>query len=87
MLERATSCIAVMKRRINKEKLQILTGVAALFILPKSSGMFASSCKLLRLNSKSKYVLNGLENRLAYDNFLKLDGNIQVGEMVVCRDG
>ena len=43
--------ISGMKRRISKEKLQILTGVVALLVLPQDdSGSYASLCKLLGVN-------------------------------------
>ena len=44
MIERAKTCIAGMRRHISKENLQILTGVVALFVLPKRSNMFCPSC-------------------------------------------
>ena len=87
MIKRAQTCIAGMRRRICKEKLQILTGVVALFVLPKESNMFGPSCKLLGLNPKAKYMKCGLDNRSEFDNFLKLTRDIVPGEMVLCRDG
>ena len=87
MMERAKECIGGMKRRINKEKLSILTSVVALFVLPKDTGMVVSSCKVLGLNHKAKYTKCGFTNRNAFEKFMKLNGNIEVAEMVVCRDG
>ena len=87
MMERAKECISGMKRRISKDKLNILTSVVALFVLPKKSSMLKSSCRLLCLNHKAKYTKCGFENRTAFDKFMKLKGVISIGETVICRDG
>ena len=87
MIGRDQSCLKGMKRWINLEKLQVLTGLAALFVLPPHSGMHQTLCGLLGVNHKSNYVARGLENRAAYNKFLELTGDIETNEMVVCRDG
>ena len=87
MIGRGQSCLIGMKRRINLEKLQVLTGLAALFVLPPHSGMYKTSCRLLGINRNSNYVARGLENRAACDKFLELTGDIETNEVVVCRDG
>ena len=46
------------------------------------------ACKLLGLNRNSKYVVTGMENRVAIDNYFQLrDSTIAVGDMVQCRGG
>ena len=87
MIGRGQSCLKGMKRRINLKKLQVLTGLAALFVLPPQSGMYKTSCRLLGINRSSNYTARALENRAAYDKFLELTGDIETNEMVVCRDG
>ena len=76
-----------MKRRISKEKLQLLTGVTVIFVLPQDSGMQHASMKLIGINPRASYAARGIENRAAYENFLKLSGDIALGEMVLCRAG
>jgi len=49
--------------------------------------MVISSYKVLGLNHKAKYTKCGFTNRTVFKNFMKLKGNIEVGEMVVCHDG
>eukprot|EP00957_Ditylum_brightwellii_P112526 8578313-Ditylum_brightwellii.AAC.1 len=63
MMMRATPCMKGMRKRITKEKLQLLTGIAALFLPKKTDKMHMPSCQLLGLNTRSKYVSIGLENR------------------------
>ena len=75
-----------MKRRLNKEKLQLLTSVVAIVVLPNVSGIQRASLDMLGINSNSNYVARGVENRKCYEHFLKLAGNLVTGEMVVCRD-
>ena len=50
MIGQARDCIKGMKCRFNKDKMQLLTDIVALFILPKSNSMFKSLYKLLLLN-------------------------------------
>ena len=42
-------------------------------------------CQLLGMNRKSKYFDIAIENRKQYESFLKLEGDIKVGEKVSCR--
>ena len=44
-------------------------------------------CDLLGLNRKAKYITEGKNNRIAMNKYMKLSGDIAVGEEVVCRDG
>ena len=44
-------------------------------------------CKVIGTNFRSKYVKEGLDNYKAYNEFLKLEGVIKIGENVVCLDG
>ena len=44
-------------------------------------------CHLLSINQQSNYVKKGMENRILYDQYLSLEGDIAVGETVSCRDG
>ena len=77
-----------MKHRITKEKLQIITGVVALFVLPQDDTVsYDSPCKLIGINQQGNYTAHGLENRAAYDKYLHLTGDIVTGEMVLCRYG
>ena len=43
-------------------------------------------CKILGINFQSKYVKGDLENCKAYNEFLKLEGVIKIGENVVIPD-
>jgi hypothetical protein len=70
---------------LDKEKLQFLTGVFALFLPTGKSLQYA--CTLFGLNVRAKYVSLRLDNRAAFDQFHQLSNDISVGEMVVCRDG
>ncbi len=45
------------------------------------------SCDLFGLNRKSKYTKKGLDNRVAYDKYSKLNGDVNVGEMTWCQGG
>ena len=60
-------------------------------IVPQNlNNQFSSSrapCDVLGLNRQSKYVKEGRKNRKAYNKFLELDGDMNVGEMGVCREG
>jgi hypothetical protein len=85
MLSRAKECIQLMSCRLDKEKLQFLTGVSTLFMPTGKSLQYA--CTLFGLNVRAKYVSLGLDNRAAFDQFHQVTGDISVGEMVVCRDG
>jgi hypothetical protein len=85
MLSRAKECIRLMSCRLDKEKLQFLTGVPALFLPTGKSLQYA--CILFGLNVRAKYVSLGLDDRAAFDQFHQVTGDISVGEMVVCRDG
>ena len=72
---------------MNNEKLQLLTGVVAMFVLPNVSGMQRALVDMLGINSKSNYVAPGVENRKCYEYFLELTGDLVADEMVVCCDG
>jgi hypothetical protein len=85
MLSRVKECIRLMSCRLDKEKLQFLTGVSALFLPTGKSLQYA--CTLFRLNVRAKYVSLGLDNQVAFNQFHQVTGDISVGEMVVCRDG
>ena len=74
-----------MSCQLDKEKLQFLTGIPALFLPTGKSLQYA--CTLFGLNVQAKYVSLGLNNHAAFDQFHQLSGDISVGEMVVCRDG
>lgn len=93
MFEHAAKCIAGLKGRGRKGKqsaqaLQLLTGVSSLFIpMSPSNVSKRKACNLLGLNRNTKYVKMGMENRLAFDKYLELEGDIAVGEMVQCRGG
>jgi hypothetical protein len=87
MICKAKECIKFMKCRIDKETIQILTGVSAMFLPSKDSGQFTAACRLLGLKRDAKYVSRGLENRESYDWFQTRTGDIAVGDEVVCRDG
>ena len=84
---RGKSGIAGEKRRIIKEKPNLFTGVAALFILPQDSGMYGASCSLLGINRQANYAVRGLENRAAFEKFLNINRGFVPGDMVICRAG
>ena len=42
-------------------------------------------CKMLSINSRSKYFETAVENRKEYNSLVQLDGVISVGEKVSCR--
>ena len=44
-------------------------------------------CEVLEINRRSKYVKARLENRVMFDNFFDLDGDINIGERVISRGG
>ncbi len=67
--------------------MQILTAISALFIPPPNKLSLRISCDLLGLNHQSKYTKKGLDNWVAYDKYLMLNGDVDVGEMVRCQDG
>jgi hypothetical protein len=85
MLSRAKECIQLMSCQLDKEKLQFLTGVSALFLPIGKSLQYA--CTLFGLNVRAKYVSLGLDNQAAFNQFHQVTGDISVGDMVVCRDG
>ena len=61
MIKRSHTGISGMKRKISKEKLQILTGVVVLFVLPQDDrGSYVSSWKFLGINQQGNYNGNGL---------------------------
>ncbi len=74
-----------MSCRLDKEILQFLTGVSALFLPTGKSLQYAFT--LFGLNVWAKYVSLGLDNQVAFDQFHQVTGDISVGEMVACRDG
>jgi hypothetical protein len=75
----------MMSCRLDKEKLQFLTGVCTLFLPTGKSTQ--SACTLFGLNVRAKYLSFGLDNQVAFDKFHQLTGDISIGEMIVCRDG
>ncbi len=85
MLSRAKECIRSMSCRLEKEKLQFLTGVCVLFLLTGKSTQ--SACTLFGLYVWAKYVSFGLDNQVAFNQFHQLTSDISIGEIVVCRDG
>ena len=44
-------------------------------------------CEVLEINRRYKYVKGHLENRVMFDNFFDLDGDINIGERVISRGG
>jgi len=44
-------------------------------------------CEMLGINRKAKYLISAIANREKYNDFLKLDDEIKVGEFVTCRGG
>jgi hypothetical protein len=60
MLSRAKECIGLMSYQLDKEELQFLTGVSALFLLTGKPLQYA--CTLFGLNVRVKYVSLGLDN-------------------------
>ena len=88
MMATAKTCIKGMTYRISKEKLCILTAVAAIFLPCKADKMHGTACGILGINKAASYTKHGMENRIAYDNFLKIKGDdIITGDKVLCRDG
>ena len=49
--------------------------------------MYEASCNLLGINRQANYAARGLENRAAFEKFLKINGDIVPGEMVIFRAG
>ena len=70
MLLRGQSCIAGMKRQMNNEKIQLVTGVLAIFVLPNTSCMYRASLDILSINAEN----------------LKCYKLVYIGKMVVCCD-
>ena len=70
MIKRAPTGIFGLKHLINTEKLHILTGIAALFVLLQDNGLYQSLCKLLGVNHQANYAARCLENRAVYDKHL-----------------
>eukprot|EP00956_Cyclotella_meneghiniana_P035506 scaffold115518_cov23-Cyclotella_meneghiniana.AAC.1 len=87
IIESASTCIKSMKKRMDKRQISLLTGVAAIFLPPKSAKLHLVSCNVLSLNPKSSYVKLGVENRNQFNEYLNSSGPLQVGERVVCRGG
>lgn len=94
MFHHASTCIANLKGEgksgsQSKQAIQLLTGVARLFIPPTSPDVSVRrACDLLGFNRNSKYVETGMENRIAIDKYFSLrDSIIAVGDMVQCRGG
>jgi hypothetical protein len=92
MFDRASTCVpgavnGIKGTNQSSQWMQILTTISALFIPPPNKLSLRMSCDLFGLNRKSKYTKKGLDNRVAYDKYLKLNGDVNVGEMVWCRGG
>jgi hypothetical protein len=94
MFHHASTCIENLKGEgksgsQSKQAIQLLTGVAGLFIPPTSPDVSVRrACELLGFNRNSKYVETGMENRVAIEKYFSLrDSRIAVGDMVQCRGG
>eukprot|EP00957_Ditylum_brightwellii_P029154 2203529-Ditylum_brightwellii.AAC.1 len=90
MINSATKCVQSLHPDC-KSTIQLLTGIAALFLPQNSSDQSISHhscCDLLRINQNSKYVKMGLENCAKYDEFVSCkEKEIVVHEMVSCHYG
>lgn len=86
MMDRASSAISHMRKRMDKNTNRVLTAVAALFV-PEEDGSRSMSCSILKLNRQAKYVDRGLDNRELLEKSMAMKGNIMIGELVHCIDG
>ena len=87
IIDSTKTCVKSMMRRITKDKLELLTGVAAICLPRTEHKLMEPACNILGFNRCSSYVRIAMENRAAFDTFLSLSGDINVGEKVLCRAG
>lgn len=81
MMSTANICIKGLKRRISKEKVVLLTGVAAMFLPSKSHRVHGVACDILGINRKASYVKKGMSNREEFDSFIQITGEFQQAVM------
>ena len=91
--EAMTKCASTSIKRLSRElflgSVRLLTGFCAILApdidpYKKQSREF---CEVLGINWRSKFAKARLENRVMFDNFLDLDGDINIGERVIFRGG
>ena len=83
----ASLCIKRMTRGMYLGTARLMTGLCAVLapeIDPKRPNDFS---EMLGINHRSKYAKAGIENRALFDEFFELEGDIEIGERVICRGG
>ena len=92
IIDTAFACICGIHGSFDIATAQLLMAVTAIFIplaalATKEQLSVRQLCKILGINCQSKFVKEGLENCKAYNEFLKFEVVIIIGEKVVCWDG